>query len=66
MTKYYDYGEIINDKTGKKSRWIRSYEPQGDFRGYIDGNKITLYPADFITGRHFDVHVINIYDLKTR
>lgn len=69
--KYYDYGEIINASRGRANKvlWIRSFgkeEGYGDYRGYVKGDIVTLYPSDLYTERRFGKHAINIKDLRKR
>ena len=70
--KYYNYGRIINAKRGRFTDdvlWIRSFgkeEGYGDYRGYVKGDKVTLYPRDAYTETHFGKHAINIKDLRKK
>ena len=48
---------------------IHMYEPGrtlpvGIYFGYIKGNRVKLYPADYITKCRYPYHEISIFDLK--
>lgn len=69
--KYYDYGRIINAKRGRADDvlWVKSFgkeEASGDYRGYVNGDVVTLCPADIYTEKRFGKHTINIRDLRKR